>query len=447
MFARPINVCHLGKYYPPAPGGIESHVRTLALAQAALGARVRVVCVNHRDREGRDVTWSRYGATKTVEEHDHDVHVTRLGRSACLARLDVIPGLFPMLSRIQYSNADIVHLHCPNPTMLVALSCLRLNKPVVVTHHSDIVSQRFLVHAMRPLERIVYGRAAALLASSEPYIDGSDVLRSHRDKVQTLPLGVELSPFVSPSQGALAAETKLRAEIGEGPLWLSVGRCVAYKGFHTGVDALRRTPGKWLIIGSGPMLEPLKLRAKELGVIDRLIFRGYVSDDELAGAYRAATALWFPSCMRSEGFGLVQVEAMASGCPVINTRIFGSGVAWVSPHEQTGLTFEIGSADGLARASKRLLDEPGLRDRFSAAARARALAEFSAETMGQRSLEIYARLLQRAQLGGRVIDAVPQVETRLDSWVRNSSSRVYNSSGTVDVEQFDSEEQCAAAPR
>jgi rhamnosyl/mannosyltransferase len=128
---------------------------------------------------------------------------------------------------------------------------------------------------------------------------------------------------------------------------------------------------------------------------------GHVTPDELAGAYQAAAALWFPSNARSEGFGLVQVEAMASGCPVINTAVPDSGVSWVSRNEVTGLTVPINDAPALAAATRRLLDEPGLRDRLAAGARRRAADEFGAEVMAERSLEIY-----RTVLAGQLMPAV-----------------------------------------
>src|SRR5262245_48952683 len=78
--ASPLRVCHLGKYYPPATGGMEAHVRTLAQGQAALGADVRVICVNHADPAGRDVTWRRCARTRSVEERDGSVRVLRVGR-------------------------------------------------------------------------------------------------------------------------------------------------------------------------------------------------------------------------------------------------------------------------------------------------------------------------------------------------------------------------------
>ena len=87
-----------------------------------------------------------------------------------------------------------------------------------------------------------------------------------------------------------------------------------YKGLHTGLRALRDLPGRWLIIGEGPLRASLEQQAREIGVANRVVFAGRVGEEELIGAYHAATALWFPSNARSEAFGFTQVEAMASGC-------------------------------------------------------------------------------------------------------------------------------------
>ena len=90
---------------------------------------------------------------------------------------------------------------------------------------------------------------------------------------------------------------------------------------------------------------------------------------------------------------------MASGCPVINTAIPHSGVPWVSRHEETGLTVPVDDPAAFAAAARRLLDEPGLRDRLAAGARARAIAEFQCEAMGRRSLALYSATLAAARWG------------------------------------------------
>ena len=152
------------------------------------------------------------------------------------------------------------------------------------------------------------------------------------------------------------------------------------------------------MIGDGPLEAELRRLATDRGVADRIVWRGRADPDELVGAYHAATALWFPSNARSEAFGLVQVEALASGCPVINCAIPASGVSWVSPHEETGLTMPVNDPAALAAAARRVLDEPGLRSRLADNGRRRASQEFDYREMGRRSLEIYQRALYRVQL-------------------------------------------------
>jgi glycosyltransferase involved in cell wall biosynthesis len=286
-----------------------------------------------------------------------------------------------------------VHVHAPNPTMFVALAALPRFATLVVTHHSDVVKQRVLGRVFAPVERRVHGRTALVMATSEAYVGGSLVLKGLGPKVEALPFGLDLNPFTNPSAGAIEWERRLRARFGQ-PLWLAVGRLVYYKGLVTAIDALASLPGRLLVVGTGPLEMELMARATARRVADRIEWLGHVDQDQLVGAYRAATALWFPSNARSEGFGLVQVEAMASGCPVINTAIPHSGVPWVSRHGETGLTIPMGDHKALAAASRRLLDEPGLRDRFAMRAIERAREQFDDTAMARRSLELYEQVLR-----------------------------------------------------
>jgi rhamnosyl/mannosyltransferase len=373
---------------------VETHVRTLARGQAELGAEARVLCVNHRDKRGRDVTWQSFARTKAEQEWDGPVRLTRLGRRASLARLDVCPQLPRTLAGLRRSGVDLLHLHVPNPTMLLALAAVRPTLPLVVTYHSDVIRQRILGRALRPIEHLVFGKAAVLLSDSPTYPDGSALLRRYQDKLDVLPLGIDLGPYLRPGRAAREHAEQLEREHGK-PLWLSVGRLVYYKGLHNAIRALPSVAGKLMIVGHGPLEGELKHLAEQLGVAGRVISRGRVNDEELIGAYLAATALWFPSNERSEGYGLVQVEAMASGCPVINSAIPHSGVPWVSRHEETGLTVPVNDPGAFAAAARRLFDEPGLRDRLAATAREHAAARFDQRLMAERSLTIYQRVLSR----------------------------------------------------
>jgi glycosyltransferase involved in cell wall biosynthesis len=382
----PHRIYHFAKYYPPTPGGIETHVQTLARAQAALGLDVHVICINGSTHSTNSLT-----KTETIEEMDGDVRVTRVGRDFTLARFDVCPELFKRLRQLQGTPDTIFHLHTPNPTMLMALMTVKPKAPLVVTHHSDIVKQRFLKYALRPVEHCVYRRATRIVTTSDHYIEGSKFLKLYKNNLGSLPLGLDSSMFSHPSPAALAFADRLRQKYSE-PIWLAVGRLVYYKALHVGIAALANVPGKLYVIGNGPLEQELKRQAEGLGVSDRIIWHGQASQDELVGAYHAATALWFPSNARSEGFGLVQVEAMASGCPVINAAIPCSGVTWVSRHEQEALTIPLDDPIALAQASWRLLNDPGLRDRLAEAGQIRA-QEFDHITMAKRSLAIYQQVL------------------------------------------------------
>ncbi len=379
-------IIHLSKYYPPDRGGIETHVQTLARSQAALGAEVHVICVNAFDQRG--LLSSR---TNTIHETDGDIQIRRLGRLFSLARFDVCPELIQHLKQLINEPNTLLHLHTPNPTMIIALTMLQRRIPLVITHHSDVIKQKILKYALRPFEYLVYSQTSRILTTSLQYIQGSKFLQLYRHKLSDLPLALDCSNYIKPNEKAMAFSYSLKNKYRE-PIWLAVGRLVYYKALHIAIEALSLVAGTLIIIGVGPLEAELKTLATKLGVEKRVVWLGRVSEDELVGAYHAATSLWFPSNVRSEGFGLVQVEAMASGCPVINAHIPCSGVPWVSRHELEGLTVPINHPGALARAAKRLIYESGLRQRLSLASRKRA-EYFNPVTMAQRSLEFYEEVL------------------------------------------------------
>ncbi|MDB9308633.1 glycosyltransferase [Aphanizomenon sp. CS-733/32] len=383
-----IRIVHLSKYYPPDRGGIETHIQTLARTQAAMGAEVHVICVNGFDEQGHLAT-----KTRTVYEMDGNVKITRLGRFLSVARFDICSGLCKKINKFANKPNTIFHLHTPNPTMLMALTMLDRKIPLVITHHSDVIKQKILKYGLRPFEHLVYNQSSRILTTSSQYIQGSKFLRFYPHKLNALPLGLDIETYKQPNQEALAYSRSLQEEHGD-TIWLAVGRLVYYKALHIAIQALTRVQGKLVIIGVGSLESKLRALAQKLGVENRIVWLGHVSEDELVGAYHAATALWFPSNVRSEGFGLVQVEAMASGCPVINANIPCSGVSWVSRHEKEGLTVPINDPVAFAQAANRLLVEPGLHNRLVKASRNRA-EYFNHISMGERSLEIYDNVLSQ----------------------------------------------------
>jgi rhamnosyl/mannosyltransferase len=280
--------------------------------------------------------------------------------------------------------------------MILGLLLSGDRRPLVISHYSDVVKQRLRRVLFSPIERTCYDRARLVLSVSSPYVAGSALLRRCTDRVAILPIGLELAPFLDPSPEVVAHRDRLRRTY-PGPLWFSCGRIVYYKGLETALYALRSVPGTLLIAGDGPARSGLQQLAERLDLERRVRFLGKIArDEDLIAHYLAAHAFWFPSNARSEAYGLVQVEAMASGCPVINEAIPHSGVPWVSRHEETGLTVPLDDPAAFAAAARRLLEEPGLRARLAAGARARAIAEFQCEAMGRRSLGLYSSVLNPA---------------------------------------------------
>ena len=231
-----LRIVHLGKYFHPAHGGIERAVRSLAHAQARIGCPVRVICMDHE--RGR--------ATRV--EQDGPVEVVRLRRAASFCKIDHCPDLPRVL---RDSEADLLHLHTPNPSMIIGLMLSGVRTPLVVTHHSDVVKQYLRRVLFSPIERACYDRARLILSSSPPCIAGSAVLRRYPDRVAVLPSGWSLRPSWTRRPRSVVHRDRLRRAY-PGPLWFSCGRLVYYKGLETALHALQSVPGTLLIAGDGP---------------------------------------------------------------------------------------------------------------------------------------------------------------------------------------------------
>ncbi|MEP7273463.1 MAG: glycosyltransferase [Acidobacteriota bacterium] len=297
-----------------------------------------------------------------------------------------------MIAEIRRSDADIVHVHLPNPMATMAYLASRHRGKLVITYHSDVVRQKVMARAFRPILYRLLSRASAIIATSPNYIATSSVLRAFRDRCQVIPYGIPLEQF------ALSDKTKvesIRQKHGE-RLVLSVGRLVYYKGFEYLIRAMAKVNGRLLIIGDGPLRRSLEHLARELGVADRVVFLGELPNEATIPYYHAAELFALASIARSEAFGIVQLEAMACGKPVINTRL-DSGVPFVSLDGVTGLTVQPRDAEALANAINTLLDDSELRSQYGAAARQRVRAEFSLDGMTGRMLQLYAQVVGQSR--------------------------------------------------
>ena len=364
--SRKLKVLQVGKFYPPHMGGIETHLRALC-RELRKSTDLRVV-VAADDRQGAEGMFD-------------GVAVSRVPTWTTIASTPLCPG---MIAKIRRCGADIVHIHLPNPTAVLAYLASGYRGRLVVTYHSDTVRQKILGPLFEPWLHAALRQASAIVTTSPQYRQTSPVLARYQDRCQVIPYGIGLSEFEGCDPSAAG---ELRRRYGE-RLVISVGRLVYYKGFEHLIRAMTKVNGKLLIVGDGPLGRELRELASNLGLFGKVIFAGEIQNQDVAPYYHAADVFALASVARSEAFGIVQIEAMAAGLPVVNTQL-DSGVPFVSLHGETGLTVPPSDPDALAVAINRLLDDAELRQSFAAAARRRARSEFSLETMTARTLELY----------------------------------------------------------
>ena len=375
-----ISVLHVGKFYPPASGGMERLLQLLCEGERAQGADSRVLVANTEARTVHDIVGG--------------VPVTRVAAVAATGAVVWCPS-FPAWLRRLAADADVLVIHEPNPIALVSYAAARPRRRLLVWFHSEVVRPRWRYRLFYwPFLRPVLDRAEHIIVSSPALVQHADALKGYREKCVVIPFGLDTS-HLDADAATLARAAALRAQYAE-PLVLFVGRMVGYKGVDILVRAMTGVDARLVLVGDGPRRAELVELAGDLGLAGRVTFAGQVSDDEMRALYRACDVFVLPSVTRAEAFGLVQLEAMAAGKPVVSTSV-PSGVPWVNQHGRTGLVVRPGDVPALREAINRLLKDPDLRSRMGRAGRDRVAAEFTVGRMVAQVTALYARVLT----GGR----------------------------------------------
>jgi rhamnosyl/mannosyltransferase len=318
----------------------------------------------------------------TTAETINGVSVTRAGSICHVAGAPInlgLPGL------IRKARPDLIHLHVPHPGAVLALLVSDCDAPVVISYHSDVVRQRTLNLGFQYLTNRILRRSTRIIAGSEQLVKSSGVLRKFAAKCQVIPFAADQQQLQCPLH--LVQEIRSRYP---GPLILAVGRLVYYKGFEWLIRAMRHVSGTLLIIGEGPDRAELERIAAQGGANNSVHLLGGI--EFLAPYYQAADVFVLPSVAPSEAFGLVQLEAMACGKPVINTWL-ESSVPYVSLDGITGLTVAPRDEMALANAINLLLNQPDLRAQYGQAARQRFEDEYTVDRMVDRVAAVYDAVL------------------------------------------------------
>ncbi|GLR92702.1 MULTISPECIES: glycosyltransferase [Bradyrhizobium] len=301
------------------------------------------------------------------------------------------PAYIPAFVR-RARSADVVIHHAPLPLNDAAIL---LNLPddvaLIVYWHADIIGYSLLKRLVSPLIRRVLTRADRIVVSGQPMIDNSEILRPHAAKCTVIPYGMDLDYWRT--LDACKRDIVEQIKRDRPRHIVALGRLVSYKGYDVLIRAMHDVDGQATIIGEGPLLPELQQLATELGVADRVHFAGRLPRGEIKQLFHAAQVFAFPSVTEAEAFGIVQVEAMAAGLPIVNTSL-ATTVPLVARHDMESLTVAPGDATALAEALNRILDEQLLAQRLGVAGQARALSEFDQSAFRARMAAVYGDALR-----------------------------------------------------
>lgn len=389
---KKIRVLQVNKLYDPFTGGIEQVVKQLAEGLSGVVNMHVLVC----QKRGR----TRY-------ERKNQVTICRAASVGMIGNLPIPVALISQFQLLA-KKADLVQFHMPFPFGDLAGLLSGYSGKIVVWWHSDIVRQKKMMFFYRPFMERFLQRADRIIVATEGHIEGSEFLQPYRKKCVIIPFGVNRLLEEQADryweqylmQKKLLEETKeLNQEKEKGLCFLFVGRLVYYKGCEVLIKAfadLKKESKKahqLVLVGNGRMEKELKELARQKGIAKAVRFAGAVTKEQLYQEYKDCDVFVLPSIARSEAFGLVQIEAMAFGKPVINTRL-DSGVPYVSLDQVTGLTVTPNQVTELKEAMLYMERNPVKRIQMGEQARQRMKEEYRENVMLERVLQLYQELLQ-----------------------------------------------------
>lgn len=361
-----MNVLILSWEYPPiVAGGLARHVRKLTESLVTRpGVEVHVLTRGARDTPAHEVADGVHVHRVAETSHPRDL-------DAFLRWVDRMNADMLAAGRELAERADLVHGH----DWLVAEAADALARHAGVPYLTTIHATEYGRHqgwVDKHPQSHIHGVETWMARRADHVITCSHYMRGHvadvygldERRVSVIPNGIDPEDL-QPLAPQELAELRGRFAAPGDRLVLLVGRLVYEKGFQLALDALpgliRRLGNvRYLVAGSGTHEAQLKAQAQRLGIAEHGTFMGWIGDDVLHSLYRIADLTVVPSIY--EPFGLVALEAMASGCPCIVADT--GGLREVVPHRDVGLRFKTQSARSLSHWVGRVLTDDELRDRL-----------------------------------------------------------------------------------
>ena len=375
---RKLKILEVNKAYFPHIGGIETLVKQYSEELGQFDTQVRtLVCCDNRGG--------------SIRERVNGVPVIRAANFGTYFSCPISTQFVKQFRRLS-QKADVIHIHMPFPLADFAMLLSGFKGKVVLSWHSDIVKQKKLLTLYKPLLKYLLNRADVIFVATEGHIDGSDFLPEYREKCRILPYGITVEDYLNIDRKPILTE-KLTDKNSVKVFF--TGRLVYYKGVDVLLKAFRLVNGCELFVaGTGELEAELKAYAKEHNMEDKVHFLGFLPDDELKQAYADCDIFVLPSVAKSEAFGIVQLEAMVYGKPVINT-LLPSGVPHVSIHKKTGLTVPPSDFESLSAAILALARNRELREEYGKNAADRVMENFNEKDIIRKLYEYLSEGIDR----------------------------------------------------
>lgn len=357
------------KYFEPSKGGMESVAKNLVVGIKKMKPtdEIIVVCNNHEK------------SNKNIINHIFNIAVVRY--KSFFLKSQPISLLFKGLKKY-IQEAEVIHHHYPFPTMELALLRhvnLLKKKRFVITWHANIQNSRWswIEQFYNPIIVKLLNASSKIVVTSPQLFEYSSILKKYKDKVEVIPLSFEAhNEVIEPKK------------LSETPQILFVGKLRLYKGLKYLIEAVRDLDVHVNIIGNGELEEDVISFIAEQNLQSKIFLHTNVDDEELKVFYKESDLFVLPSINEAEAFGVVQLEALSYGLPVINTNL-KSGVPFVSLDKVTGLTVRPADSSDLRNAIIEMISDPLNYTKFSKNALDRS-KEFTNEKMVEKYLKTYA---------------------------------------------------------
>lgn len=354
-------------------GGVEQVIHQIATGAQKLGVQTDVLSLTPHQVD------------RTVPMNGYLVHKARMNFQ--LASTGFSASAFWRFAQLA-QDADVVHYHFPWPFMDMVHFVTRSGKPSILTYHSDIVRQQYLLKIYLPLRWCFLNSVDHIVATSPNYLATSDVLAKYKHKTSVIPIGLDKAAYV---QAPLNKLEYWRKQCGV-KFFLFIGVIRYYKGLHILIEAAQETDYPIVIVGSGPIEQELKRQVSQLG-LRNIHFFGHLSDEDKVALLQLSYCVVFPSHLRSEAFGISLLEGAMYGKPMISCEI-GTGTTYINIVNETGLVVPPSDPIALRQAMRYLWEHPEIAAEMGRYAEKRYWDHFTADKMVQSYVDLYKDLVK-----------------------------------------------------